>query len=93
MGEDINITQRLVGKQTMVKNWGMYRWVGEASIQVKEASSNNGYEAESKAFWYNISLQKQVAQAENNVYIYKPWRNVNLPINLPNNVYTNREEL
>jgi len=25
-----------------------------------EASSNNGYEAESKAFYHNISLQKQV---------------------------------
>ena len=30
---------------------------------------NNGYEAEGKAFQYNISLQK-VAQAENNVYKY-----------------------
>jgi len=38
-----------VGKQ-WVKNWGMYRWAGEVSIQVKEASSNNGYEADSKAF-------------------------------------------
>jgi len=65
MGEDINITQMMVGKQ-WVKHWGMYRWAGEASI-VKEASSNNGCEAESKAFWY-ISLQKQVSRAENNVY-------------------------
>jgi len=37
---------------------------------VKEASSNNGYEAEGKAFEYNISQQKQVAWAENNVYKY-----------------------
>ena len=38
-------------------------------IQVKEAeaSSNNGYEAESKAFYHHILLQKQVARAENNV--------------------------
>ena len=50
MGEDINITQMMVGKQC-VKNWGMYRWAGEASIQVKEVSSNNGYEAERNAFW------------------------------------------
>jgi len=35
---------------------------------VKEASSNNGYEAEGKAFWYNISIAKQVAWVENNVY-------------------------
>jgi len=49
MGEDINITQMMVAKQWM-KNWGTHRWAGEASIQVKEASSNNGYEAESKAF-------------------------------------------
>ena len=71
MGEDINITQMMVGKQ-WVKNWSMYRWAGEASIQVKEASTNNGYEAENnKAFWYNISLQKQVAWAENNVYTYR----------------------
>jgi len=48
--------------------------------QVKAASSNNGYEAESKSLWYNISLQKQVARAENNVYTYKSWRNVNFPI-------------
>jgi len=27
-----------------------HRCAGEASIQVKEASSNNGYEAEGKAF-------------------------------------------
>ena len=46
---DINITQMMAGKQ-WVKNWGMHRWAGEASMQVKEASSNNGYEAESKAF-------------------------------------------
>ena len=38
-----------------VKRWGMYRWAGEASTQVKKVSSNNGYEAEGKAFWYNIS--------------------------------------
>ena len=46
----------MVGKQ-WVKSWGMYKWAGEASIQVKEVetSSNNGYEAESKAF-YHISL-------------------------------------
>ena len=32
MGEDINITQMMVGKQ-WVKNWGMYRWgAGEASM-------------------------------------------------------------
>ena len=58
----------VVGKQ-WVKSWCMYRWAGEASIQGKEgeASSNNGYEAESKAFYHNISLQKQVARAEHNV--------------------------
>jgi len=39
----------MVGKQ-WVKRWGMYRWAGEASIQVKEASSKNGYEAEDKVF-------------------------------------------
>jgi len=44
---DINIIQMMVGKQ-WVKRWSMYRWAGEASIQVKEVSSNNGYEAESK---------------------------------------------
>jgi len=49
MGEDIDITQMMAGKQ-WVKNWGTHRWAGEASIQVKEASSNNGYEAERKAF-------------------------------------------
>ena len=67
----INITQMMLGKQ-WVKSWGMYSWTGEASIHVKEveASSNNGYEAESKAFYHNISLQKQkkqAARAENNV--------------------------
>jgi len=41
----------MVGKQ-WVKRWGMYRWAGEASTQVKKVSSNNGYEAEGKAFWY-----------------------------------------
>ena len=46
---DINITQMMVSKQ-WVKRWGMYRWAGEASIQVKKASSNNGYEADGKAF-------------------------------------------
>ena len=46
---DINITQMMVGKQ-WVKRWGMYRWEGEASIQVKEVSNSNGYEAEGKAF-------------------------------------------
>jgi len=56
----------MVGKQ-WVKIWGMNRWTGQASIQVKEASSNNGYEAESKAFYHNILLQKQVARAENNI--------------------------
>ena len=43
----------MVGKQ-WVKKWGMYRWAGgEASIQLKEASTNNGYdsyEAEGKVF-------------------------------------------
>jgi len=38
---------------------------------VKEASSNNGYEAEGKAFYYNRSQQKQIAWAENNVNKYK----------------------
>jgi len=38
-----------VGKQ-WVKGWYMYRWAGEAIIQVKEASSNKDYEAESKEF-------------------------------------------
>ena len=47
--KNINITQMMVGKQR-VKRWGMCRWAGEASIQVTEASSNNGYEAEGKAF-------------------------------------------
>ena len=51
---DINITQMMVGKQ-WVKRWGMYRWAGEASTQVKKVSSNNGYEAEARYFWYNIS--------------------------------------
>jgi len=39
-------------------------------VKEVEASSNNGYEAESKAFYHNISLQKQkkqAARAENNV--------------------------
>jgi len=33
--------------------WRVEAWTGVASIglQLKEASSNNGYEAESKAFW------------------------------------------
>jgi len=35
---DINITQLMVGKQC-VESWGMYRWAGEASTQVKEASN------------------------------------------------------
>jgi len=39
----------MVGKQ-WVKRWGMYRWAGEARIYVKKVSSNNGYEAEGKAF-------------------------------------------
>ena len=39
----------MVGKQ-WVKSWGMYRWAGEASTQVKEASSNKGYEADSNTF-------------------------------------------
>ena len=40
----------MVGKQ-LVKSWYIiYRWAGEASTQVKEASSNRGYEAESNAF-------------------------------------------
>jgi len=36
-------------------------------VKEAEASNNNGYEAESKAFYHNISLQKQVARTENNV--------------------------
>ena len=36
----------MVGKQG-VKSRGMYRWADEAS---RSESSNNGYEAESKAF-------------------------------------------
>jgi len=60
--KDINITQMMVGKQ-WVKSWNMYRWAGEASTQVKEASSNKGYEEEteweSNAFDFNtFSLQK-----------------------------------
>jgi len=39
----------MVGKQ-WAKSWYMYRWAGEASIQVKEVTSNKGYEAESKPF-------------------------------------------
>ena len=39
----------MVGKQ-WVKSWYIYRWAGEASTQVKEASSYRGYEAESNAF-------------------------------------------
>jgi len=42
------ITQMMVGKQ-WVKRWGMYRWA-RAGEGFKEASSNNGYEAEGKAF-------------------------------------------
>ena len=45
----------------------MYRWAGEASKQVKDASSNRGYEAESNAFQH-ISLQTQLV-----------WSNRNLP--------------
>jgi len=45
----MNITQMMVRKQ-WVNRWGMYRWAGEASIDVKKVSSNNGYEAEGKAF-------------------------------------------
>jgi len=46
--------------------------VKQVYTQVKEASSNKGYEAESNAFQHNVSLQKQVqvAMAENNVYTY-----------------------
>ena len=66
----------MVGKQC-VKARYMYRWAGEASTQVKEASSNKGYEADSNAFKH-ISLQKQVARAENNVCTCKSWRNINL---------------
>jgi len=50
MGEDIDITQIMMADKQCVKNWGMHRWASEASIQVKGASSNNDYEAESKAF-------------------------------------------
>jgi len=39
---------------------------------VKEANNNKGCEAESSAIRNNISLQKQVARVENNVYTYKP---------------------
>jgi len=39
----------MVGKQ-WVKSWCMHRWGGEASMQIKEASSNKGYEAKSNAF-------------------------------------------
>jgi len=39
----------MMGKQ-WVKTWGMYRWIGEASTQVKEVNNNNkGCEAESNA--------------------------------------------
>jgi len=38
---------------------------------VKEVNNNKGYEAESNALKHNISLQKQVARAENNVYPHK----------------------
>jgi len=37
-------------------------------------SNNKGYEAESNESKHKISLQKQVARAENNVYTYKSWR-------------------
>jgi len=54
----------MIGGQALaiwVKSWGMYRWAGKASIQVKEVevSSNNSSEAESKAFlvYHNIALQ------------------------------------
>jgi len=39
---DINITQMMVGKQ-WVKGRYIYRWAGETSTQVKEASSNKGW--------------------------------------------------
>ena len=39
----------IVGKQ-WVKSHSMYRWAGEASTQVKEASSNKGYEVKRNAF-------------------------------------------
>ena len=45
----VTITTIMVGKQ-WVKRWSMYRWAGEASIYVKKVNSNNGYEAEGKAF-------------------------------------------
>ena len=52
----------------------MYKWAGGASTYVKEVNNNKGYEAESNALKHNISLQKQVARAENNVYPHKMWR-------------------
>jgi len=33
-------------------------------------SNNRGYEAEGNALAHNMSSQKQVARAENNVYAY-----------------------
>jgi len=39
----------MVGKQR-VKSWYVYRWAGEASTRVKEASSSKGYEADSNTF-------------------------------------------
>jgi len=47
----INMTQMMVGKQ-WVESWCMCRWAGEANTQVKEASSNKGYEAERNTFRY-----------------------------------------
>jgi len=60
---DINILRMMVGKQWATSRH-MYRWGGEASIQVKEASRNKGYEAESNAFYHNISLQKHLARPD-----------------------------
>jgi len=49
--KNIIITQMMVGEHGWREEACMlYRWAGEASIQVKEPSSNNGYEAEGKAF-------------------------------------------
>ena len=60
-----------------MQQYSMVRNVDQGLKQVKEASSNKGYEAESKAFWH-ISFQKQVARAKNNVRTFELLRNVNL---------------
>jgi len=58
--------------------WGMYSWSQGISRWSKQAHrwrkwTTMGHEAVSSALEQNISLQKQVARVENNVYTYKSW--------------------